>query len=128
MKCLLDTHAFIWLITEDNKLSSTARNYILDRRTNLYLSSASVWEIIIKCNIGKMKLSGNPQSFITKQLTVNLIEELPITFNHTFHLQNLPDHHKDPFDRMLVAQALSDSLTIITIDQDIARYPVKIIW
>ena len=128
MKCLLDTHAFIWLITEDAKLSNIARNCILDSRTNLYLSSASVWEIIIKCNIGKLRLSGNPQSFITRQLTINRIEELPITFNHAFHLQNLPDHHKDPFDRMLVAQALSEKLPIITIDQEIARYPVKTIW
>ena len=128
MKCLLDTHAFIWLITEDAKLSIAARNCILDSRTNLYLSSASVWEIIIKSSLGKLKLSGNTQSFITRQLAVNLIEELPITFKHAFHLQNLPDHHKDPFDRMLVAQALSEKLPIITIDQEIARYPVKTIW
>jgi len=128
MKCLLDTHAFIWLITEDPKLSNTARNCILDGRTTLYLSSASTWEIVIKCNIGKLRLPGHPQTFITKQLTANLIEELPITFKHSFHLQQLPDHHKDPFDRMLVAQAIFEKLSIITIDPIIAQYPVKTIW
>jgi PIN domain nuclease of toxin-antitoxin system len=128
MKCLLDTHAFIWLITEDSKLSDTARDCILDSRTSLYLSTASIWEIIIKCNIGKLKLPGNPQEFISKQLLINLIEELAITFDHAFHLLQLPDHHKDPFDRMLVAQALSEKLTIMTIDPIIARYSVRTIW
>ena len=128
MKCLLDTHAFIWLITEDPKLSSTARKYILDGRTSLYLSSASIWEIVIKCSIGKLKLPGHPQTFIDKQLVANFIEELPITFKHAFHLQQLPGHHKDPFDRMLVAQAIFEKLSIITIDPIIAQYPVKIIW
>lgn len=128
MKCLLDTHAFIWLITDDPKLSITARSCILDSHTSLYLSSASVWEIVIKCNIGKLKLSGSPQTLITKQLSENLIEELPISFNHVFHLRQLPEHHKDPFDRMLVAQALAEKLTIITIDPLITRYSVKTIW
>jgi PIN domain nuclease of toxin-antitoxin system len=128
MKCLLDTHTFIWLITEDSKLSSIARNCILDSRTTLYLSSASIWEIVIKCNIGKLRLPGHPQTFITKQLAANFIVELPITFKHAFHLQQLPDYHKDPFDRMLVAQAIFEKLSIITIDPIIAQYPVKTIW
>lgn len=128
MKCLLDTHAFIWLTTEDPKLSSIARDCILDGRTTLYLSSASIWEIVIKCSIGKLKLPGHPQTFVAKQLATNYIEELPITFKHAFHLQQLPDHHKDPFDRMLVAQAIVEKLSIITIDQLIAQYPVKTIW
>ena len=128
MKCLLDTHAFIWLITEDPKLSDPARNCILDGRTTLYLSGASIWEIVIKYNIGKLRLPGHPQTFISKQLATNSIEELPITFKHAFNLQHLPDHHKDPFDRMLVAQAIFEKLSIITIDPIIAQYPVKTIW
>lgn len=128
MKCLLDTHAFIWLITEDPKLSPAACDCIFDGRTSLYLSSASVWEIVIKCTIGKLRLPGHPQAFISRQLVTNSIEELPITFKHAFHLQQLPDHHKDPFDRMLVAQAISEKLPIITIDPIIAQYPVKTIW
>jgi PIN domain nuclease of toxin-antitoxin system len=128
MKCLLDTHTFIWLITEDTKLSSTARNCILDGHTTLYLSSASIWEIVIKSGIGKLRLPDHPQTFITKQLTANFIEELPISFKHAFYLQQLPDHHKDPFDRILVAQAICEKLSIVTIDPIIAQYPVKTVW
>ena len=128
MRCLLDTHAFIWLVTDDPRLSGTARKYILDGRTRLYLSSASVWEIIIKCTIGKLTLPGTPEHFISRQLTLNQIEELPITFKHAFHIHQLPDIHKDPFDRMLVAQSVAEKLPIITIDPIISRYDIKTIW
>ena len=128
MKCLLDTHAFIWLVTEDAKLSNTAKDCILNSHTRLYLSSASVWELIIKCNIGKLKLPGTPEHFVSKQLAINQIDELPIVFKHAFHLHQLPDFHKDPFDRMLVAQAISEKMSILTIDPIISKYDVKTIW
>ncbi len=128
MRCLLDTHAFIWLVTEDPKLSEAAKNCILNSRTKLYLSSASVWEMIIKCSIGKLKLSATPEHFITKQLTINQIDELPISFKHTFRLHQLPDFHKDPFDRILVAQAISEKMSILTIDPIISKYNVKTVW
>ena len=128
MKCLLDTHAFIWLITDDDRLSVKARGAILDNRTTLYLSSASIWEMVIKSSLGKLKLPDHPESFIQKQLEATQIQELPITFRHAFHLQHLPNHHKDPFDRMLVAQALAEKLTILTIDPLIAQYSAKTFW
>lgn len=128
MKCLLDTHAFIWLITDDGRLSVKAKSAILDSRTTLYLSSASIWEMMIKSSLGKLKLPGHTESFIQKQLEATQIQELPITFKHALHLQNLPNHHKDPFDRMLVAQALAEKLTILTIDPLISQYSAKTHW
>jgi PIN domain nuclease of toxin-antitoxin system len=128
VKCLLDTHAFIWLITDDGRLSAKVKEAILDNRTTLYLSSASIWEMVIKSSLGKLKLPDHTESFIQKQLGVTQIQELPITFKHAFHLQNLPNHHKDPFDRMLVSQALAEKLTILTIDPLIAQYSAKTLW
>ncbi|GAB7024935.1 type II toxin-antitoxin system VapC family toxin [Geotalea toluenoxydans] len=128
MKCLLDTHAFIWLITDDDRLSAKARKTILDSRTFLYLSSASIWEMVVKAAIGKLKLPVHPEAFVQKQLAAAQIQELPVSFKHAFHLQHLPNHHKDPFDRMLVAQALAEKLTILTIDPLIAQYPAKTLW
>jgi PIN domain nuclease of toxin-antitoxin system len=128
MKCLLDTHAFIWLSTDDERLSEKARNAILDMRTSLYLSSASIWEMVIKTALGKLKLPDHPETFIRKQLALAQIHELPVTFKHAFSLQQLPTYHKDPFDRMLVAQASVEKLTILTIDPLIAQYTVKTLW
>jgi PIN domain nuclease of toxin-antitoxin system len=128
MKLLLDTHAFIWLTTDDDRLSVSARNAMLDSRSTLYLSSASLWEIVIKSAIGKLRLPENTEAFVHKHLKAARITELPITFKHAFHLQHLPDHHKDPFDRMLVAQALTEKLTILTIDPLIAQYSAKTLW
>ena len=128
MKLLLDTHAFIWLTTDDERLSVIARNAILDSRNTLYLSSASLWEIAIKSAIGKLRLPDNAEAFVHKHVKAAQLVELPITFRHTFHLQHLPEHHKDPFDRMLVAQALAEKLTILTIDPLIAQYAAKTLW
>jgi PIN domain nuclease of toxin-antitoxin system len=116
------------MITDDEKLSSAARKCILDKKSKLYLSSASVWEIVIKTSIGKLTLPDQPQTFISKQLSENLIDELPVTFKHAFHLLQLPYHHKDPFDRMLISQAQTEKLSILTTDSVFTDYDVKTIW
>jgi len=128
VKFLLDTHTFLWMIADDDKLSAVARKCILDKKSNLYLSSASVWEIFIKTSIGKLTLPDHPQTFISKQLSENLIDELPVTFKHAFQLHQLPYHHKDPFDRMLISQAQAEKLSILTADSLFASYDVKTIW
>ena len=84
--------------------------------------------MVIKAGIGKLKLPGHPETFVQKQMAVAQILELPVSFKHAFHLQHLPDHHKDPFDRMLVAQALAEKLTIMTVDPLIAQYAAKTLW
>ena len=86
MRYLLDTHTFLWMITDDEKLSATAKKCILDKKSKLYLSSASIWEIIIKTSIGKLTLPDHPQAFINKQIAENQIDELVINFKHACFL------------------------------------------
>jgi len=128
MKALLDTHAFLWWITDDPRLSARARKIIANGENTLFLSAASGWEIAIKAKLGRLKLPDDPERFIPKQLAVNAFESLPIQMSHVLHVYKLPDHHRDPFDRLLVAQAQLEKLPILTADPLIARYRVKTIW
>ncbi|BCV22004.1 type II toxin-antitoxin system VapC family toxin [Moorella sp. Hama-1] len=128
MKALLDTHTFLWWITEDPRLSSRVRQIMSDSDNILYLSAASCWEMAIKARLGKLELPANISSFIPDQLVINAITPLPIEMSHALHVYNLPDYHRDPFDRLLVAQAQIDNLPILTADPQIARYSVNVIW
>src|SRR3989337_3183813 len=105
MKALLDTHVFLWWVMDDERLTPYIRDFIADEGNDLFLSSASCWEIAIKAKIGRLKLTENPEKFIPDQMIANNISGLPIQLVHALHVYNLPDHHRDPFDRMLVAQA-----------------------
>lgn len=129
MKALLDTHTFLWWITDSSQLSQHAREIISNRTNNLYLSAASGWEIVIKASLGKIKL---PQDdilpFITEQLTVNAITPLSVQMNHACQVIYLPLYHRDPFDRLIIAQAQLENMPIITADNEIANYDVEIIW
>ena len=128
MKALLDTHVFLWWIMDDESLTPYIRDFIADEGNDLFLSSASCWEIAIKAKIGRLKLTENPEKFIPDQMIANNISGLPIQLVHALYVYNLPDHHRDPFDRMLVAQARIEKISIITNDRLIADYDVKIIW
>ncbi len=128
MKALLDTHVFLWWIMDDESLTPYIRDFIADEGNDLFLSSASCWEIAIKAKIGRLKLRENPEKFIPDQMIANNISGLPIQLVHALHVYNLPDYHRDPFDRMLVAQARIEKISIITNDRLIADYDVKIIW
>ena len=128
MKALLDTHVFLWWIMDDERLTPYIRNFIADEGNDLFLSSASCWEIAIKTKIGRLKLPEIPEKFIPDQMIANNISGLPIQLIHALHVYNLPDHHKDPFDRMLVAQAHIERIPIITNDRLFADYDVKILW
>jgi PIN domain nuclease of toxin-antitoxin system len=128
MRVLLDTHAFLWWITDDPQLSSRARGIISNGENTLYLSAASGWEISVKARLGKLELPDNPAAFIFEQLSSNAIIELPVKMNHALHVYTLPSHHRDPFDRLLVSQAQHEILPIITADKQIAEYDVKVIW
>ena len=127
MKILLDTQCWLWWIAAPEKLGQSARRCIADRRNIVYLSAASSWEIAIKYCIGKLPLPEPPMQFIPKRLARDAITALPIEIMHTLHVANLPRHHKDPFDRILISQSMLEDIPIMTVDKQFALYEAKII-
>ncbi len=128
MNVLLDTHVFLWWIDDSPKLSSRARKIIGDANNGVFLSAASGWEMAIKVHLGKLTLPHPLERFVVEQLTINAFQVLPIQLSHTLHTYTLPDIHRDPFDRILVAQSQVEGIPILTADRQIARYPVQVIW
>lgn len=128
MKLLLDTHVFLWLIADDSRLSTTASRLILSSDNELCLSTASVWEIFLKTQIGKLPIPKPVGAFLRTQLAENAISTLPLTLGHVLSLESIPMHHRDPFDRILIAQALTESIPILTADRQFGRYEVETIW
>lgn len=128
MKLLLDTHTFIWWDSTPEKLSETALALIQDTNNTVLLSVVSVWETQIKSQLGKLSLASPLADIVRTQQTVNGIEVLPIALNHAIALDQLPLHHKDPFDRMLIAQAISENATLISRDSAFAQYSVLVEW
>jgi PIN domain nuclease of toxin-antitoxin system len=125
VRVLLDTHALLWLVTQDARLSETAKSLFLDGNNNFFLSAVTGFEIAVKFSLGKLKLAESPQQFIENRLKNNFLTALPITLPHTYRLANLPFHHRDPFDRLLVAQALEEAIPILTADGLLSRYNVE---
>lgn len=128
MRALLDTHAFLWWITDDPRLSPRVHKIIGEGENELFLSAASGWEIAFKAQLGRLQLSGDLVGFISQQLHLNAIQSLPIQMSHALHVHTLPGLHRDPFDRLLVAQSQLENLPILTADPQIARYSVTTIW
>ena len=128
MKVLLDTHAFIWWDSDPTKLSPQARAACEDRANVVLLSVASAWEMQIKLQLGKLKLNLPLVEIIESQQQRNNIEVLPVALAHVLALQNLPPHHKDPFDRLLIAQANVEGAILLCNDPVFAKYGVNAIW
>jgi len=128
MKALLDTHAFLWWITDDPRLSRRARQVIADGRNDVFFSAACGWEIAIKAHRKRIQLPDTPERFIAEQLTINGFQSLPIQLSHTLNVFGLPDHHGDPFDRLLIVQSRLEDIALITADKDILKYDVEVIW
>ena len=128
MRVLLDTHSFLWWITDDPRLSPRAREIMSDGGNQLFFSAASGWEIAIKARLGRLSLPEPLESFVPVQLAENSIEGLPVALSHALHVASLPDYHRDPFDRMLAAQSQLENLPILTGDPLIGRYSVETIW
>jgi PIN domain nuclease of toxin-antitoxin system len=128
MKLLLDTHTFLWWTTDDPQISATALDLIADSRNTLYWSAASSWEVSIKYELGRLPLPEAPEQFLPAELGRNRIESLPIVDGHAFQAGRLPRHHRDPFDRMLVAQAQVEAFGLITNDANIRQYDVDVYW
>ena len=127
MRILLDTHVFLWYISADPKLPATFRAAIQDPANEVYLSAASVWEAVIKHALGKLPLPGPPADYLPQQRDAHGIASLPVDEGAMTHLAALPPLHRDPFDRIIVAQALQHGLTIATVDPDVAAYSVSLL-
>ncbi|GEM90596.1 type II toxin-antitoxin system VapC family toxin [Oceanithermus desulfurans] len=127
-RLLLDTHAFLWWISDDPRLSPAAREAIADGASEVYLSAVSVWEMVIKMGLGRLELPEDLESFLARQLQANGFRPLAMTLPHALAVRHLPDVHKDPFDRLLVAQARHEELVLISGDEAVQRYPVSVIW
>ena len=128
MRLLLDTHTFLWFLADDPQLSPAARRLIEDGTNEIVLSMASLWEIAIKVSLGKLTLGGAFATFIPDQLTLNAFGLLPIELAHVTAVAALPFHHRDPFDRLLIAQALVEPLPIISRDPALDAYGITRKW
>jgi PIN domain nuclease of toxin-antitoxin system len=127
MRALLDTQAFLWGVAGDPRMSQTAREVFVGPST-LSISIASIWEMLIKVQIGKLKLPRPAGSYIITKLADNKVEILSIELDHLIAFENLALHHRDPFDRILIAQSIAEGWPIITADRDFQKYPVRVIW
>jgi len=125
MKLLLDTHAFLWFIMGSSNLSETARALIEDPANENLLSVASLWEMAIKVSLGKLTLASSFDDLIPRQLGLNGIELLNIKVDHTSVVATLPFHHRDPFDRLLIAQAIVEKVPMVSIDAAFDAYPIQ---
>ena len=128
MKLLLDTHTFIWLTTGSNELSPKARQLIEDLENRIFLSVISIWEILLKVRVGKLEVGGNLDSLVRNQVENNSVEILPLQAEHVYGIEKLEDIHKDPFDRLLIAQAKHEGACFLTKDAHILRYNVETAW
>lgn len=128
MRLLLDTQCWLWMRTAPERFSAGARELLIDGDTELLLSAASSWEIAIKYALGKLPLPEPPAHYVPGRLREDSIEPLAVTHVHALRVAELPHHHRDPFDRLLVAQALSERVPLLTADPLIRRYDVELVW
>jgi len=126
MKVLLDTHTFLWAITDEKKLSPAVRDLLVSAES--WWSVASFWETLIKVQIGKLSLPDPAGPFLVSQLSANGVRVLPIELDHILRIEKLPTYHRDPFDRLLIAQSLEEGFPIVTADAAFGDYSVEVIW
>ena len=127
MRLLLDTHVFLWFFTGSERLSRRARRAIESDEAEMILSAASVWELAIKARLGRLTLPTTVEDYIAEKAAAGLLI-LPIIWTHAAAVEKLPLHHRDPFDRLIVAQALCEKLPVVTGDAAFRRYGVRVIW
>ncbi len=128
MRLLLDTHAFLWFISGDKNLSQRSRTLIQEANNEILISIATLWEIAIKISLKKLELLQPFEIIIPREITDNEFTQLPIKLEHLFELKRLPCHHRDPFDRLLIAQSSSEKLPLISKDSLFDNYSVERIW
>lgn len=127
MRLLLDTHAFLWWLDDDPRLAKLARSAISAPANHIFVSAASIWEIAIKLSVGKLRMRGEHADRLAELVAACGFAELTVTAKHAATVRDLPRHHSDPFDRLLVAQACAEQLALLSADPEIGRYAVEII-
>jgi PIN domain nuclease of toxin-antitoxin system len=128
MIALLDTHAFIWIDSDPARVSQTVQGYLSDPGCTVFLSVASIWEMMIKVGTGKLVLRAPVPDIVAENLRQTPLQLLPVSPDHAYALGPLPSIHRDPFDRMLVAQAVAENAVLLTDDPIIRQYPVRTDW
>ena len=128
MTLLLDTHIFLWFVFADTALKSSARSLIETERNVKFLSMASVWEMAIKHSIGKLPLTLPFDVFLNQHITVNGFQLLPTEWNHLMRVSDLPLHHRDPFDRLIIAQRLTENMAVVSADAAFDAYGITRLW
>lgn len=128
MRILLDTHTFLWFIEANLNLSDTAKKLIEDEGNQRFLSIASLWEISIKISIGKLELGMKFTELVAQQVYDNAIDLLEIKPGHLDKLAEMPFHHKDPFDRLIIAQSIVENMAVVSKDGAFGSYPVRLLW
>jgi PIN domain nuclease of toxin-antitoxin system len=127
VRILLDTHCWLWMLAAPDRFTPEIRERLESPRTDLYLSSASVWEIVIKHALGRLVLPMRPAEYLPSRVAASRTTPLPIEHSHALRVGALPPHHRDPFDRMLVAQSQVEGLPILTADPQVAAYDVEVL-
>lgn len=128
MRVLLDTHCWLWMLAAPERLSARALCLVDDPQGELLLSAASAWEIAIKYAVGKLALPEPPARFVPSRMERSGVLPLPVSHAHAAHVAELPPHHRDPFDRLLIAQAELEGLPLLTVDRAFAAYGIELIW
>lgn len=128
MRALLDTHTLLWFVSGDTRLSADARAIMDDPENDVLVSIASLWEVVIKVGVGKLELDMPVEQFVVDQVSRNQFTVLPIELSHLVTVSTLPLHHRDPFDRLLAAQALSEGVPVVGTDPTFDAYDVQTIW
>jgi PIN domain nuclease of toxin-antitoxin system len=128
MKYLLDTMVWLWSVGPTEKIGKAGFDILTNGLEDIYLSAASSWEIAIKAKIGKFQLAEPPERYVPKRLAAQGIHSLSITQSHTLKVYDLPSHHQDPFDRLIIAQAIFEEMAILTSNRQFAKYPVDVVW
>ncbi|MCL4245133.1 MAG: type II toxin-antitoxin system VapC family toxin [Candidatus Dadabacteria bacterium] len=128
MNYVLDTHALLWILAEDGRMSRKAKRLFLDKSNTIFLSIASIWEMAIKISLGKLALDEPLEAFVKNHVERNDIKILEIAPHHIYPLEDLPFHHRDPFDRLIIAQCMTEGFSIICSDKAFDDYPVSRVW
>ncbi len=128
MRYLLDTMVWLWSVGPTEKIGNAGLEILRNGREEIYLSAASSWEIAIKAKLGKFKLPEAPGPYVRTRMAAQRVLALAVTQNHSLAVYDLPLHHNDPFDRLIIAQALDEGMVILTADRAFRKYPVEIVW
>ncbi|MCY7321049.1 MAG: type II toxin-antitoxin system VapC family toxin [Phormidesmis sp. CAN_BIN36] len=128
MNVLLDTHAFLWWVIDDSQPSNTTKAMIADPANTVYFSVVSAWEIIIKERTGKLSLPEPLETYIPSRIASNQFISLAVQMQHVLQIATLPGHHRDPFDRLLIAQSQVENIPLLTVDYLISQYSIDVIW